>query len=106
MKGYYLVPRKTWQESLHLFTESHYLDTDDPDTILVACDFRSHANADMWEGQEGVENVPHPMMDSSTPIKGKHLGKLKGMGLKTGDKASDIVKKAHGLHSAFKMHRL
>ncbi len=106
MKSFYTAPKKTWQESIHLFSESHYLDTDDPETVLVVCEFSSHANADSWEAKPGVEIVPHPMMDSTTPAQEKHISALKGIGVKQGDKVSDVVKRAGEVHSAFKTHRL
>jgi hypothetical protein len=99
MKHYYIVPYATWASGMiDLFGAggSHWIRTDDPSKILVACDFGDEVNRSHWENQNGVEALPHPL--DSSPVDPRHIGVLKGIGAVAGDRTRDITRKAAGIH--------
>jgi hypothetical protein len=105
MKHYYIVARKTWEnfpkEHMH---STHWIETDDPEKLLVVAQFHHESAHELWERTEGVESLPH-LLFGMTPLKPEHHVILGKIGVKSGDRTLDVAMKAAKEHPMFRPDR-
>ena len=95
-KCFYLVDFDLWAAHRDSFRESHYIRTEDPTRILVACVSHSDADAEHFERCGAV------CCDDSV-VPDKQVESMKIAGTQKGQTGKEMVAVAAAIHPAFKV---
>lgn len=95
-KCFYVADFDLWVAHRDSFRESHYITTDDPKKILVACVPHSDADAEHFERCGALCCDDAPVPDS-------HVDAMKVVGTQKGQSGKQVVAAAAAIHPAFKV---
>ena len=98
---FYLAPRRTVIEHHQSLPEFHMVWADpskqtEDDLVVAKIHFDSDGHEEWWASHAGVERLPHPVLESSTPISDDHANKLKMHGAKKGHTIHDLIRSISG----------
>ena len=95
-KCFYVVDFDLWAAHKDTFRESHYISTEDPKKILVACVPHSDADAEHFERCGAL------CCDDAV-IPDEHMESMKVAGTQKGQTGKEMVVAAAAIHPAFKV---
>lgn len=105
MKTYHICTRETLASNAHLFCASnghHYLNLPSGD-VIACCNFDAEVSESRWARTPGVQHLPHPMYEGTTPVQTHHYHKLKHLGVEPSHTILDVARIVGAIHPCMRL---